>query len=168
VEGWCDSGTLLDGRAALGPEANAPNTLGATCVDGTLGEYHVEPSVDAIMVRTEDLAPLTAGQAARVELTVYASASFAEERIDLFTSANPEAATPTWTYRGRVQPSREGSQVLTATIPVTGGAQAVRAHLLRGPLDVLPVACGITDDPADPDDTLVVDDHDDLVFTAGG
>lgn len=167
VEGWCDSGPLLDGRAALGPEANAPNTLGATCVDGTLGEYHVEPSVDAVMVRTADLSPLTAGQTARVEVTVHASASWAEERIDLFTSANPAAATPAWTYRGFVQPSREGAQVLTASIPVTAGTQAVRAHLLRGTLDVLPVACGITDDPADPDDTTVVDDHDDLVFTAG-
>jgi subtilisin family serine protease len=159
---YCDSGALLDGRDALGPEPHAPNTLKSTCVDGNVGVYHVEPSVDAIVVRTEDLSQLKAGQIARVELSVYASASFADERIDLFTCANPSAAPPVWTWAATVYPALEGAQVLLASIPVTAGTQAVRAHLLRdsGATPAPAVACGITDDPA------VADDHDDLVFTA--
>jgi hypothetical protein len=46
----CDSGSLLDGRATLGPESNAPNTLGSSCADGKKGAYHVDSSVDAIVV----------------------------------------------------------------------------------------------------------------------
>jgi hypothetical protein len=161
AEPWCDSGTLLDGRGPLGPEANQPNTLGGGCADGTAGTYHVSPSVDAIRVRTADGSTLAAGQTALVEMTVWASSSFASERVDLFTCANPSATTPVWTFLRTLHPSRAGAQVLFADVPVTAGAQAIRAHMLHD--DVTPleaVACGITDNPA------VGDDHDDLVFTA--
>ncbi len=51
--------------------------------------------------------------------------------------------------------------MLFAEVPVTAGAQAIRAHMLHDDgTVVVPLACGITDVPA------VVDDHDDLVFTA--
>ena len=157
---YCDSGTLLNGRDAAGPEQNAPNTLGSTCVDGNAGAYHVEPSVERILVRAQNLTQLKAGQTARVEVTAYASASFVDERIELFTCADPSAATPVWTWAATAYPQAEGTQVLVAGIPVTAGTQAVRAHLRRAAPDVAVVACGITDDPA------VVDDQDDLVFSA--
>jgi leucyl aminopeptidase len=161
AEPWCDSGVLLDGRGPLGPEANQPNTLGGGCADGTSGTYHASPSVDSIRVRTADGSVLTNGQTALVEMTVWASSSYWRDRVELFTCPDPSAAKPVWSYLATLRPSREGAQVLFAEVPVTMGAQAIRAHMLYD--DVIPidsVACGITDNPA------VLDDHDDLVFTA--
>jgi subtilisin family serine protease len=157
---YCDSGALLDGRGLLGPEPNAPNTLGATCADGTYGAYHVEPSVDGIVVATDDGSTLRAGKTARVEIRVFASASWEGERVDLFTSASPGSASPTWQHLTTLRPSRQGSQVLFAGVtPGAAGAHAIRAHLLR------PVwwfedaaACGTEQS------VNVIDDQDDLVF----
>jgi hypothetical protein len=155
----CDSGTLLDGRAALGPELHAPNTLGGTCVDGTAGTYHVDPSIDRVLVTTDDGSILRAGANAHVQVRVFASASWASERLELFTSTNPAAAVPTWQYLTSVTPNRKGSQVLVAALPLgVAGNLAVRAHLFRPSLYGLPLACGTTGG------VNVVDDQDDLVF----
>src|SRR5689334_7565700 len=35
----CDSNTLLTGRGTVGPESNAPNTLGGSCADGNDGTF---------------------------------------------------------------------------------------------------------------------------------
>ncbi len=155
---YCDSGVLLDGRASLGPEAHAPNTLGGTCADGTLGTYHVDPSIDGILVATDDGSTLRAGTSARVELRVFASAYWASERVDLFTSADPASPSPTWQYVTSVTPSRGGSQILFANVPLgAAGAHAIRAHLLRGWFQEITV-CGTEGGVS------VVDDQDDLVL----
>lgn len=157
---YCDSGKLLDGRASLGPEPDEPNTLWDACADGTVGTYHVDPSVDGILVAMDDGSTLRSGKTARVEITVFASASSSSERVDLFTSGNPTSATPTWQYLTSLMPSRQGSQVLFTTMPVgTAGVHAIRAHYLR-PLSLfqLPAACGTVQS------ANVVDDQDDLVF----
>ena len=70
-------------------------------------------------------------------------------------------STRPWTGSWFVPGISRRSQVLVASIPVTAGAQAVRAHLVVAAAGVPPVACGVTNPP-------VVDDHDDLVFKAGG
>jgi hypothetical protein len=95
-------------------------------------------------------------------VTVWGSASYQAERVDLFTCADPSASTPTWVYRTTVRPSREGAQVLFADVPVVAGAQAIRAHMLRDDgVDPRPVAaCGTSASSAG------MDDQDDLVFTA--
>ena len=50
----CDSGTLLNGRRTLGPEPNQPNTINASCADGTSGTFHSDESNDALKVETVD------------------------------------------------------------------------------------------------------------------
>ncbi|HEX8437336.1 MAG TPA: peptidase M28, partial [Archangium sp.] len=40
VASGCDTGSLVNGRGPVGPELNAPNTLGGTCADGSGGRYH--------------------------------------------------------------------------------------------------------------------------------
>ena len=67
-----DSGTLLQGRAGLGPEQNAPNTLGGTCADGTSGSYRSDESVEQVRVVTVDGSTLAAGKQVRVEVVVWA------------------------------------------------------------------------------------------------
>lgn len=158
---WCDSGALLDGRGPLGPEPHQPNTIGGLCADGSYGAYHVEPSVDRVLVRTDDLTPLRAGGTARLEVRVFASASWASERLDLFTTADPNAAAPAWSYLATLRPSRSGSQVLVGSVPLgAAGPFGIRARFFREQWPYLPVACGLGSG------SNAVDDHDDLVFTA--
>jgi hypothetical protein len=157
---YCDSGTLLDGRAALGPEQHAPNTLGSTCADGTVGTYHADPSVDGLLVQSGDMTALTAGQLARVEVSVYASGAHYDERVQLFRCANPAAATPVWTYVQTLLPVQTGAHVLVGSVPVTAGTQAIRARMLNVATAAEVAACGTTGG------TEGVDDQDDLVFTA--
>jgi subtilisin family serine protease len=161
----CDPGSLLDGRGPLGPELNAPNTFASACADGTVGTYHVDASVDAVRVRSGDGAPLRAGAAAAVEVRVFASASWKQERVHLFVSANPGASAPTWTLVETLAPHRAGSQVLVADVTyASAGRHALRARL--SPHD--PGALPGDEDPPEPCGTAasteVVDDHDDLVF----
>ncbi len=157
---FCDSGPLLDGRASLGPEPHQPNTLHATCADGTAGTYHVDPSVDRILVATDDGSTLRAGTTARVEIRVFASAYWVSERVDLFTSTDPGSGSTTWQYVTSVSPTGQGSQVLVASLPLdVAGTRAIRAHLMRTDLSGLtPTICGTEQD------VNVIDDQDDLVF----
>jgi hypothetical protein len=152
VASFCDSGALLNGRAALGPEANAPNTLkGSSCQDGKSGQYHREPSIDGIRVATIDQSPMATGKQVRVSVSVWASTlSWGSERVDVYSA--PDATSPAWTYVGTLQPAGSGAQVvwLNFVLP-SGSLQAVRAHYRTGGT---PSSCG----------TGSFDDHDDLVF----
>jgi leucyl aminopeptidase len=122
----CDSGTLLNGRAGLGPEANAPNTLGATCADGTSGTYHSDESNDRIKVATNDGTNLAAGKQVTVTATVWAYSSTADT-ADIYYAAN--ANSPTWTLIGSYKPSGSGARTITATYTLPAGAlQAVRVN----------------------------------------
>jgi subtilisin family serine protease/PKD repeat protein len=147
----CDSGTLLNGRAGLGPEVNQPNTINATCADGTAGSYHVDPSIDAIRVVSLDGRPLRYGSMARIEVTVW-SRTPSSERLDLYYTTN--TVNPVWTFLRTIIPpgGSPGSRVLTTThvLPV-GGMQALRAQYRN--LGV-PTPCT----------TGTLNDHDDLVF----
>ncbi len=145
----CDSGTLLNGRAALGPEVNKPNTLNASCADGVSGTYHVDESNDRLKVSTMDGTALKAGKPVKVEATVWAY-STAEDKLDLYHAAN--ANSPVWTLIGTLSPTGTGAQTLSATYTLPAGSlQAVRA---RFRYNGTAGACG----------TGAYDDHDDLVF----
>ncbi len=123
----CDSGTLLNGRGTRGPEANAPNTLAASCADGNSGTYHVDESNDRIKVISVSGAPFTAGAQVRVEATVWAYSTFSSDKLDLYYTAN--AASPTWTFLATLAPTVAGAQTLSATYTLPAGAlQAVRAR----------------------------------------
>jgi leucyl aminopeptidase len=146
----CDSGTLLNGRANLGPEVNKPNTINATCADGTSGVYHSDESNDRIRVLTTDGTPFAAGKTVRIEATVWAYSTYTSDKLDLYYAAN--ANSPTWTFLATLSPTKAGSQILSATYTLPAGAlQAVRANFRYG---------GTAGTCA----TGSYTDHDDLIF----
>jgi leucyl aminopeptidase len=124
----CDSGpSLLLGRGTKGPEPNQPNTINATCADGTSGTFHVDESNDRLKVSTLDGTNLAAGKQVRVEATVWAYSSFSADKLDLYYTGN--AASPSWTLIGTLTPTAAGAQTLSATYTLPAGAlQAVRAQ----------------------------------------
>lgn len=146
----CDSGTLLVGRGPLGPEANAPNTLGGSCADGSGGSFHWDESLDRLRVASLDGGSLTAGKLVRIEATVWAYAGFTSDKLDLFFAA--DARTPSWKLVATLTPPAAGSQVLSATYTLPPGTlQAIRGVFRYG-------------GSAAPCTTGPYDDHDDLVF----
>jgi hypothetical protein len=127
----CDSGTLLRGRASLGPESNAPNTLGGTCADGTGGTYHSDESLDQLEVLTTDGSALAPGKMVQIRATVWAWGSGTSDKLDLYTTANADA--PAWTFLTTLTPPAGGAQTLTATYTLPAGAlQAVRGIFRYG------------------------------------
>jgi hypothetical protein len=122
----CDSAHLLNGRGHLGPESNAPNTLGSTCPDGATGTYHSDPSLDRLRVFTLDGTPLAAGKLVRLEATVWALGG--SSRLDLYASV--DASTPSWSHVATLTPSGGGQETLFTfyTLP-SGSMQAVRGVL---------------------------------------
>ena len=122
----CDSVSLLDGRAGLGPESNQPNTLDS-CTDGTSGSYHSDESNDRIIVRTVGGGNFAAGATVEVEATVWAWSTGSNDTLDLYYAA--DANNPSWVYITSISPSAGGAQTLSAqyTLP-SGNLQAVRAN----------------------------------------
>ncbi|WP_257462748.1 Ig-like domain-containing protein [Archangium lipolyticum] len=127
----CDSASLLVGRATLGPESHAPNTLYSSCQDGTGGSFHADESLDRLKVSTVDGTALAAGKTVRIEATVWAWGSGSSDALDLYYTA--DASNPSWTYLSTLIPSAGGQQVLstTYTLPV-GAVQAVRGVFRYG------------------------------------
>jgi len=151
---FCESGTLLNGRANLGPEPNQPNTINNSCADGTSGTFHGDESNDWIKVATVDGTNLAAGKSVRVEARVWAYSQFSSDKLDLFYAAN--AASPSWTLIGTLSPTAAGSQTLSATYTLPSGSlQAVRAQF-RYQGSAIPCAIG----------NYI--DHDDLIFAVEG
>jgi hypothetical protein len=125
----CDSGPLLNGRAQLGPEGNAPNTVD-TCTDGISGGYHSDESLDRLKVSSEDGLPLAAGKSLRIEATVWAYSGYSADSLDLYYA--PDSSAPSWTYLGTLKPTAAGAQVLSTTYtPASGSARAVVRGVFR-------------------------------------
>jgi len=150
----CDTGGLVNGRAALGPEPNAPNTLGGTCPDDTGGSYHASESLDRLRIYTTDGGPLTAGKPFTLEATVWASAaSSTYDLLDVYYTSTP--AAPVWTLLATLSWSGTGAHTFTWPFTLPQGAQ----HAIRGQLrfwDTPTTACVAAS----------TSDRDDLVFTA--
>jgi len=126
VDASCDSGVLLFGRGPVGPEPNQPNTLASACADGALGTFHVDESLDRLLVSTLDGTPLAAGKTVRLEAAVWAWAATGDS-LDLYYSAS--AASPTWVPIATLPATVSGAQILSATYVLPpGGLQAVRGH----------------------------------------
>jgi hypothetical protein len=150
IDSVCDSDTLLDGRATLGPEPNQPNTIAGSCADGTGGTYHSAESSDRIRVGTLDGTDMEAGKLVTVEVTVWAWSGFSSNHLDLYYAA--DANNPVWTYITTLEPTVAGAQTLSTTYVLPAGSlQAVRARFRYGGS---PAACGFG----------TYNDHDDLVF----
>ena len=148
----CDTGTsLVLGRANLGPEPNQPNTINASCADGTSGTFHSDESNDRLKVFTTDGSNFAPGKAVTVQATVWAYSGYTSDHLDLYYAAN--ASSPAWTLIGTVNPTAAGSQVLsgTYTLPSGGSLQAVRANFRYN-------------GSASSCSTGAYDDRDDLVF----
>ncbi len=124
----CDSGaSLLLGRDGKGPEPNQPNTINASCADGTTGTYHLDESNDRLKVVAVDGGALRAGTQVRIEATVYAYSSYTTDKLDLYYAA--DANSPAWTFIGTFTPAGAGARLMTATYTLpAGGLQAVRAQ----------------------------------------
>ncbi|HKB71081.1 MAG TPA: hypothetical protein VKH46_09575, partial [Thermoanaerobaculia bacterium] len=148
----CDTGTsLVLGRANLGPEPNQPNTINASCADGTSGTFHSDESNDRLKVFTTDGSNFAPGKPVTVQATVWAYSGYTSDHLDLYYAAN--ASSPAWTLIGTVNPTAAGSQVLsgTYTLPSGGSLQAVRANFRYN-------------GSASSCSTGAYDDRDDLVF----
>ena len=149
----CDATTLVTGRATLGPEANAPNTLvTSACADGTAGIFHSDESLDRLAVATPDGGPIAPGRPLYVTADVWAYGGFTSDFLDLFTS--PSVAAPVWRWAGTVSPTAAGANTLSAEIVLPAGdtVQAIRGQLRfngYGP---------------DPCNSGTYDDRDDLVL----
>jgi leucyl aminopeptidase len=124
----CDTGTaLVLGRDGRGPEPNQPNTLNDACADGTSGTFHVDESNDRVRVFTTDGTGFAPGKTVRVEATVWAWTTPAQDSADFFYAA--DATNPVWTLIGTVKPTAAGAQTLSATYTLPAGAlQAVRVQ----------------------------------------
>jgi len=151
VTNVCDSGMLLNGRGGLGPEPNAPNTIGGSCADGTYGAYHVDESNDRIRITSVDGLSLAPGKLAQVEATIWASNFFFKSnRLNLYYAAN--AANPAWTQFATFSTDRPGAKLYSATFTIPPGKlAAVRAQL---------VSAG----SSGPCVSTNYGDHDDLIF----
>jgi len=93
VGSYCDTGGMIDGRGSLGPETNAPNTINATCTDGSSGTYHFDESLDRLKISTTDGSLLAAGKTVLIEATVWSYST--SDSIDLYFA--PDATNPVWT-----------------------------------------------------------------------
>src|SRR6185503_15757562 len=81
----CDSGaSLLLGRDGIGPEPNAPNTIGDTCADGPIGIFHSDESIDRLAVVSVDTTNFAPGKTVRIDATVWAYSGFAGDKLDLY------------------------------------------------------------------------------------
>jgi serine protease AprX len=149
----CDSTTLVNGRATLGPEPNQPNTLDG-CADGTSGSYHSDESNDAIVVSTLDGLNFSEGATVQVDATVYAYSTGSSDTLDLYYAA--DASSPVWTLISSTVPSAGGVQTISAQYTLSAGSlQAVRASFrYQGSA----AACS----------SGSYDDADDLVFAVEG
>ena len=158
---FCDSGDLLVGRATLGPEPNAPNTIASSpCSDGTAGNFHSDESIDRLRISSLDGTDLAPGESARVDATVWAYTTDANsdpDYLDLYLTTDATEVPPVWTLLTPTSlvPSTTGAGVLSQTImlPTTGGTQwAIRGNFRYN--DSAHSTCSTGD----------YDDRDDLVF----
>ena len=149
----CDTQSLVDGRAGLGPESNQPNTLDA-CADGTSGTYHSDESNDRVVVSTVDGKDFTEGATVQIDATVWAWSTGSSDTADFYYAA--DANNPSWTYIGSESPSAGGAQTLSVqyTLPA-GDLQAVRVNFRYS-------------GSAGSCTSGSYDDRDDLVFRVGG
>ncbi|RKH37702.1 endopeptidase, partial [Corallococcus llansteffanensis] len=151
----CDTGpTLVNGRGTVsgGAEPNQPNTLGATCTDGSTGTYHVDESIDRVVLKTVDQGLITPGKQVTVDVTVYCYGT--TDQLDLYYATN--TTTPTWTALSTGQAcTAVGLKTFSSTFTVgsTTGQHAVRAQFRFG--GTATSACV----------TGSYNDHDDLAFS---
>ncbi|RYZ07351.1 MAG: peptidase S8 [Myxococcales bacterium] len=160
----CKTGSLVlahgAGVPAIGSpgEPSYPNTLGATCADGTFGVFHTNPSLDYLSIATNGGGNLAAGQTVTVRADVWVYTP-SDDRLDLFYTADADASPVVWTpVTGAtdVSFSAGGAKTFTTTFVLPSGSAR---QAIRGQMRVLgsATACAAGD----------FNDRDDLVFAVG-
>jgi hypothetical protein len=152
----CTSGVGLKGRGQLrgGVEPNAPNRGGGSgCVDGNLGTYAVDESIESITVRSADSGPLRSAGNAVVDVSVM-SWSTTVDRLDLYY--REEQSAP-WRLIASRAPPATGFTTMSFPMQILygGPVQTVRALFRYNPGSIS--SC--------PADMGAYDDIDDLNFT---
>ena len=154
VASFCDTGAnLIRGRDNMsgGPESNAPNTLNASCADGTAGTFHFDESLDRLAVFTTDGSVLDAGKTVRIDATVWNYSS--TDSLDLYFA--PNANNPVWTAIATDVKAAGGSQT-QQVISTTFVLPAATLPVIRANWRYSGTAGSCT--------TGSYDDRDDLVF----
>lgn len=149
----CDTGSsLINSRGTMSTaEPNQPNTINASCADGTSGTYHSDESLDRLAVATADGTALAGGKSVTITATVWCYNS--TDSLDLYYANN--ASSPSWTLiksQACTVSSKSASMTASYTLPSTGAQQAIRGTFRYGGSAS---ACGANSG---------YDDHDDLVF----
>ncbi len=125
----CDSGaSLVNSRGTLATaEPNQPNNLGAACADGTSGSYHVDESIDRIVVKSVDGLNLAAGKQAQIDVTAWCWSSTVDF-LDLYYTTN--TTTPTWTAIATgITCGGTGARTISRTFTLgSAGQHAIRAQ----------------------------------------
>ncbi|HPR64162.1 MAG TPA: hypothetical protein PK014_08050, partial [Thermoanaerobaculia bacterium] len=127
--GMCDSINLLESRDNITgqSELNQPNTIDA-CADGSMGTFHQDKSVDRISVRTLDGKVFSPGKTIKVEITIWADTTYADDRLDLYY--NSDVTSDDWDLIDTLTPNAPGLNVLsTQFVLLPGTLQVVRASL---------------------------------------
>ncbi|WP_422723963.1 endopeptidase [Hyalangium rubrum] len=127
----CDTNTLVRGRGATsagGYEMNTPNTLNDSCADGNSGRYHVDESIDKLLLATPDKGLIVPGKQVKLDVTVWCVNS--TDKLDLYYTTN--AATPSWSpLATSIACPGAGAKTISHTFTVgsTPGTHAIRAQL---------------------------------------
>ena len=127
ISSACESGSLLNGRGTLSNGIlNRPNTIDG-CIDGNDGSYHMDESIDKIIISSIDGKDFTVNTLVQIDATIYAWDTGFYDYADFYYSAN--ASNPsTWVYITTKQPASGGLQTLSAqySLPGSSSIQAVR------------------------------------------
>ncbi|HEX6202413.1 MAG TPA: hypothetical protein VF100_05360, partial [Thermoanaerobaculia bacterium] len=149
----CDSGELLVSRDNIvgQQETNQPNTIGDSCADDTSGAFHVDESLDRLVVTSVDGSDLGSGKIVRIDATPWVWAG-GSNQLDLYYAV--DGGGPSWQHLTTVVPPASGNHTFSAFYTLPAGAlQAVRG-VYRYPSGVIPSPCVAGG----------FNDHDDLVF----
>eukprot|EP00984_Skeletonema_dohrnii_P009091 scaffold3431_cov157-Skeletonema_dohrnii-CCMP3373.AAC.2 len=157
----CDTGALLNGRGAVHPELNYPNTLDTTnCLDGISGGISDE-SVDRIVVRSESGGYMTEEESVRITATVNCWADGWEEDYVYFYHASVQEADSSnnWNFIEKIPCPGAGLQTLTTSYTLPKGSEHVVRISIRyvdsNDFTSNSGSCGIGS----------FDDNDDVAFT---
>ncbi|KAL3784103.1 hypothetical protein HJC23_012735 [Cyclotella cryptica] len=152
----CSSANLLNGRGSLtgGNEQNAPNTID-NCQDGNSGAYHVDESIDKIVVRSGYVngdglgATMVKGGRVTIIATVYAYSAFSSDYADFYYASDVD---PSWKFISTKQPSGGGVRQILVDYELPQAS----IHMVRVNFRYNGAASSCTSGS--------YNDHDDLVF----